>query len=66
MCATSDEHSDVDDDGFEYALRAKARLEKAEYLEVCVMIMHALIGMCLYILCTFEFINLTEKKTRGR
>ena len=58
MCATSDEseseHSDADD-GFEYALRAKDRLEKAEYLEVCFMIMHALI----------VFINLTEKKTRG-
>lgn len=43
-CATSDdsesEQSDADD-GYEYALRAKARLEKAEYLEVCVIIMHA-------------------------
>lgn len=44
MCATLDEseseHSDADE-GFEYALRAKARLEKVEYLEVHVMIMHA-------------------------
>ena len=43
-CAASDdsesEQSDADD-GYEYALRAKARLEKAEYLEVCVIIMHA-------------------------
>ena len=50
MCATSDEseseHSDADD-GFEYALRAKDRLGKAEYLEVCFMIMHALINSIL-------------------
>ena len=43
MCATSDESESkyTADEGFEYALRAKARLEKAEYLEVRVMIMHA-------------------------
>lgn len=50
MCATSDEseseQSDADD-GYEYTLRAKARLEKAEYLEVCVMIMYA----CIHIFC---------------
>ena len=38
--SSASEHSDPDE-GFEYALRAKARLEKAEYLEVCVMILHA-------------------------
>ena len=43
MCATSDESESehTADEGFEYTLRAKARLEKAEYLEVRVMIMHA-------------------------
>ena len=70
MCATSDESESehTADEGFEYALRAKARLEKAEYLEVRIMIMHAYIGMfvCIYILYTFESINLLEKKTRGR
>ena len=51
MYATSDESESehTADEGFGYALRAKARLEKAKYLEVRVIIMQACVYV--YIFC---------------